>query len=74
MLVDIAEIWAASATAAAADVDLAEDYARRAVAVLRQAVSAGYRNPASLDSSAYLNSLRTRADYQDVRNGLGTPE
>jgi serine/threonine-protein kinase len=44
----------------------AEQYARRAVALLRQAVQKGYKNIGHLKKDTDLDSLRRRADFQQL--------
>jgi serine/threonine-protein kinase len=44
----------------------AEQYARRAVTLLRQAVQKGYKNIARLKTDADFDSLRPRADFQQL--------
>jgi tetratricopeptide (TPR) repeat protein len=49
---------------------LSEEYAARAVAVLRQAVGRGFRDPVMLRRVSELNYVRTRADFQKVQKEL----
>jgi tetratricopeptide (TPR) repeat protein len=60
----------ALAAASPRDPKLAEQYAARAVALLRQAIGKGYRNFANLRSDADLESLRGRADFAELLKGL----
>jgi serine/threonine-protein kinase len=44
----------------------AERYARRAIALLRQAVAKGYNNVVQMKKDPYLDSLRPRPDFQQL--------
>src|SRR5262249_37921636 len=48
----------------------AEKYARRAVALLREAVRKGYKNVAQIQKDSDLNALRGRPDFQQVLTQL----
>jgi tetratricopeptide (TPR) repeat protein len=49
---------------------LSEEYAARAVAVLRQAVDRGFRDPVQLRAVLEFNFVRGRADFQKVQREL----
>jgi hypothetical protein len=46
--------------------ELAQQYADRAVALLRQAVAKGYKDVAHLKKDADLDGLRRRPDFQQL--------
>jgi hypothetical protein len=62
--------------AAVARGDVAERYAARAVAMLRQAVAAGYADVAHLRTDPDLDALRGRGDFKELaagQDGKGKP-
>src|SRR5262249_33998069 len=46
--------------------DKKQEYADRAMAFLREAVQAGYKNAARLSKESWLNALRQREDFQKL--------
>ena len=48
------------------DAPFAERYARRAIALLRQAVAAGYQDAAHMKKDPDLDSLRGRDDFEKL--------
>jgi serine/threonine-protein kinase len=65
LLYDAACVFALSA-AKAGDAALAERYAARAVALLREAVARGYRDAAHIQKDNDLDALRGRPDFQKL--------
>jgi hypothetical protein len=59
-------VYAICTRFAQADGPRAESYASRAVRLLRQALAKGYPQPMRLTTDPDLNSLRSRADFQDL--------
>ncbi len=54
--------------------DHRDDYAARAVKLLRQATAVGFRNHAKWLKDTDLDPLRDRADFQAVLKGITPPE
>ena len=50
-----------------------EEYAARAVELLRRAIAAGYKDRAHMDKDADLDALRGRADYKQLLTTLPNP-
>ncbi len=69
-LYDRACVFALAAGAVQGDVALSDRYAARAVALLRQAVAAGYRNGPHIRRDPDLNALRRRKDFLDLLRDL----
>ncbi len=57
---------------AAPDATLAENYGTQAVAQLREAVRAGYRDAEALNSDPHFSALSARADFQTLLRDLAT--
>jgi hypothetical protein len=76
-LYDAACVCALAAASAKDDAKLSEQYAGRAVALLRRAQKAGYfKQPAKIadmKKDSDLRALRTRPDYRDLLKELETP-
>jgi hypothetical protein len=69
-LYDCARVPALAATAVNGDAALSERYAARAVALLRQAVDAGYANAGHMRKDSDLDSLRRREDFRELLKKL----
>jgi tetratricopeptide (TPR) repeat protein len=65
LLYDAAKVFTVAA-AKAGDATVAEGYAARAIALLRDAVAKGYQNVADLKQDPDLERLRARADFQKL--------
>lgn len=65
--------FALAAGMAADDAALAETYAVRSVALLEQAFAAGCERPARLNTNAEFEPLRSRPDFQALRERLAGP-
>jgi tetratricopeptide (TPR) repeat protein len=65
-LYDLACVCALAAADAQGDARLREQYAARAVALLRQAIAAGYTDAAGMKKDRDLDALRDRADFRAV--------
>jgi serine/threonine protein kinase/tetratricopeptide (TPR) repeat protein len=65
-LYDLARVYALSVAAVDGDTKWAEQYAVRAVELLRQAVAKGYREVEHMEKDGDLESLRSRADFQKL--------
>jgi len=63
-------VHALASVAIKGDAALAERYAARAVALLRQAVKAGYNNGQHLGKDPDLDALRSREDFRALLKGL----
>jgi serine/threonine protein kinase/WD40 repeat protein len=63
-LYNCACIYGLAAGAVKADAPLADRYALRAIALLRQAADAGFKDSAHLQKDTDLDSLRTREDFK----------
>ncbi len=63
-------VHALATGAVAADAILSERYGSRAVALLRQAVEAGYHDAERLRKDADLDSLRRREDFRELLKKL----
>jgi tetratricopeptide (TPR) repeat protein len=63
-------VLARSAELSQARPGLSEGYAARAVAVLRQGVDRGFRDPVMLRRVSELNAVRARADFQKVQREI----
>jgi hypothetical protein len=76
-LYNAACVFALAAASVKNDAKLREEYAGRAVALLRQAHKAGYfkqpANIAHMKKDCDLRALRTRPDYQSLLKELETP-
>jgi serine/threonine protein kinase/tetratricopeptide (TPR) repeat protein len=59
-------VYAICVRVAHEDGPLAEPYAEHAVRLLREALAKGYKNPTRLKTDSDLDSLRSRADFQDL--------
>ena len=59
-------VHALAAGAVKGDATLADHYAVRAVALLRQAADAGYNNSQTVQKDHDLDALRDRADFKDL--------
>lgn len=68
---DLARICSLSATAAGSNSPQAEQYAARAVELLRLAISQGYRDVDQLKKNDDLKVLRMRDDYQRLFKEIG---
>jgi serine/threonine protein kinase len=69
-LLKAAGVLAKSAELSQDQPGLSEGYATRAVAVLRQAVDRGFRDPVMLQGLIPFNFLRGRADFQKIQKEL----
>ncbi len=65
-----ARVHALAASAVNDDAALSERYASRAVALLRQAVEAGYHDAERLRKDSDLDSLRRREDFRELLKKL----
>jgi eukaryotic-like serine/threonine-protein kinase len=72
ILYDVARVYALSVMAAGVDPP-SEQYAARAVELLRRAIERGYQNVARLKRDPDLGVLRPRADFQKLLSELGKP-
>jgi tetratricopeptide (TPR) repeat protein len=76
-LYDAACVYALAAASVKDDAKLSEQYAGRAVGLLRQAQKTGYfkqsANIAHMKKDSDLRALRTRSDYRDLFKELETP-
>jgi hypothetical protein len=76
-LYDAACVCALAAASVKDDAKLSEQYVGRAVALLRQAQTAGYfkqkANIAHMKKDSDLRALRTRPDYRELLKELETP-
>jgi serine/threonine protein kinase/WD40 repeat protein len=71
-LYNCACVCALAARAVRADAALAERYAARAVALLRQAVKAGYKDEQQLRKDPDLDALRRREDFLQLQRDLSS--
>jgi serine/threonine protein kinase/tetratricopeptide (TPR) repeat protein len=71
-LYDAARVCAVSARLAAPEAPVAASYASRAVALLRQALGRGYKDPTRLMQDADLDALRAREDFRKLLNEAGS--
>jgi tetratricopeptide (TPR) repeat protein len=67
---DAACVFALAGASAQKDTKQVEDYARRAVALLREAVRKGYNKLDHIRRDSDLDSLRQRADFREVLKEL----
>jgi serine/threonine protein kinase/WD40 repeat protein len=63
-------VFGLAAAADKGDANRADQYAARAVVLLRRAVDAGYKNPEWMRNDLDLESLRRRDDFQTLLKGL----
>jgi hypothetical protein len=70
ILYDCACVHALAASACAGDAQVADRYARRAVALLQQAVAAGFSNSETARKNRDLDALRSRADFPKLLKEL----
>ncbi len=72
ILYDVARVYALSVVAAGVDPPT-DQYAARAVELLRRAIERGYQNVARLKRDPDLDALRPRADFQKLLSELEKP-
>ena len=71
MLYNLACVCALAATAVRDDAKLQDQYAARAVELLRQAVAKGYKEAAHMKKDKDLDALRDREDFQEAHGRVG---
>jgi serine/threonine protein kinase len=72
-LFDASRVYAVSVAAVDTNGTAAEDYAARAVALLRQAFARGFHDPRALRADDSFDALRERTDFQQLLADLKVP-